>query len=112
MPCAAGSNSTLSVAKALLEAGADVNRADKDRRSPLHYAVNATTGGFEVLTEVEGLLVNYGADTSAVDIRGRTPLHYSFVKRKRFVSSSLRCCSVLLRLELAKLSRLSVRTPA
>lgn len=83
----AGSSSTLNISAALLEAGANVNSLDNKQRSPLHYAVNTTTGGFEVLTEVENLLVKYGADTSAVDIRGRIPLHYSFVKMGRYIET-------------------------
>ena len=75
------SNSTpLKLCKALLEAGASVHTADAKKRTPLHYAVNSTTGDFETLTEVEDLLVKYGANTTALDLHNRIPLHYAFVK--------------------------------
>lgn len=77
------SNSTpLKLCKALLEAGATVNSADTQKRTPLHYAVNTTTGDFETLTEVEDLLVKYGANTTALDMHNRIPLHYAFVKMR------------------------------
>ena len=64
----------------MLEADAEVNTADTKKRSPLHYSVNCTTGGFETLTEVEDLLIKYGANTVALDLHERIPLHYGFVK--------------------------------
>lgn len=77
------SNSTpLKLCKSLLEAGADVNSSDEQKRTPLHYAVNSTTGDFETLTEVEDLLIKYGADTTALDLHNRFPLYYAFVKMR------------------------------
>lgn len=75
------SNSTpFKLCTALLEAGADVNSADGKQRTPLHYSVNCTTGGFETITDVENLLIKYGADTTTLDLHRRIPLHYAFVK--------------------------------
>ena len=77
----ADSNSTpLKLCTALLEAGAGVNTADIKQRTPLHYCVNCTTGGFETITEVEDLLIKYGANTTDLDLHSRIPLHYAFVK--------------------------------
>ena len=74
-------NSTpLKLCTALLDGGADVNSADKKQRTPLHYSINCTTGGFETITEVEDLLTKYGANTVALDLHNRIPLHYAFVK--------------------------------
>ena len=74
-------NSTpLKLCTALLAGGADVNSSDKKQRTPLHYSVNFTTGGFETITEVEDLLIKYGANTVALDLHNRIPLHYAFVK--------------------------------
>ena len=77
------SNSTrLKLCKSLLEAGADVNTSDNQKRTPLHYAVNSTTGDFETLTEVEDLLIKYEANTTALDLHNRIPLYYAFVKMR------------------------------
>ena len=78
------SNSTpLKITTALLNAGAKVDATDCNKRTALHYAVDTTTGGYEVVMEVEDLLIRHGADCGAVDIRGRIPLHYAFVKLGR-----------------------------
>ncbi|KXZ43349.1 hypothetical protein GPECTOR_93g619 [Gonium pectorale] len=62
----------LEVVKELLAAGADVNAADEDRRTPLHYA--AFNGQPEV---VKVLLAVKWVNVNAVDKDRRTPLHYA-----------------------------------
>ena len=60
-----------------------MDATDCNKRTALHYAVDTTTGGYEVVMEVEDLLIRHGADCGAVDIRGRIPLHYAFIKLGR-----------------------------
>ena len=67
--------------------------ADNKRRSPLHYSVNTTTGGFETLTEVEDLLIKYDANTTALDLHSRVPLHYAFVKMNNRCVKTSQCLS-------------------
>ena len=57
------------IARLLIEKGADVNVADSDKRTPLHYA--AKYGRLELAE----LLIDRKAIINAVDIHGNTPLH-------------------------------------
>ena len=57
------------VAKALLEAGADVNARDDADRTPLFMAVTAGT------PEMVSCIISAGADVNAQNIWGESPLH-------------------------------------
>ena len=61
----------------MLEAGSDVKAVDENKRTPLHYAVIASSGDS---FEMEDKLLAKGADVNARDKRNRTPLHYAFIK--------------------------------
>jgi ankyrin repeat protein len=67
---AAQRSDAAAIVAALLAGGADPNRRDRDRRTPLHYAAHLATS----LGTVEALLVA-GADVNAEDSAGWTPLH-------------------------------------
>ena len=65
--------STCDVTALLLERGAIANVVDKNKETPLHYAIK---------TECETcirLLINYGASLNARDINGYTPLHLALI---------------------------------
>ena len=72
--------SVLRLVTDLIASGADVNSLDFQNRSPLHYLVSTSSGGYEVLTEIEELLISHGADLFTVDCDGKLPLFYSFCK--------------------------------
>lgn len=54
--------------KRLIEAGADPNKADYDRRSPLHVAASKGDG------DISQLLIEHGVDVNISDKFGNTPL--------------------------------------
>lgn len=62
------------IAIALINKGADVNRADKEGRTPLFYAYNY---------EVYHALVSHHADVNKQDKDGNTALHYTALRDKR-----------------------------
>ena len=65
----AARNGHQTVARLLIEKGADVSAANRNRDTPLHLAA---LNGHEVVAQ---LLTEKGADVSAADKYGRTPLH-------------------------------------
>ncbi len=65
--------------KTLLSEGADPKICDKNRRTPLHEAVNNNAASVNVTSEMEAALISAGADCAAVDEFGRMPLHYVFI---------------------------------
>lgn len=68
------------LAKALIEAGADVNHLDTFRRSALHYAaINNNCALIETLLNRSSLLIN------TTDDEGRTPLDYATTERAQVV---------------------------
>merc|ERR1719195_2597079 len=71
------------VMKLLLEAKADLEATDEDRKTPLHRA--ACTGNIETLK----LLVEAGANTAADDICRWMPLHYACQEGHREVAKYL-----------------------
>ena len=77
--------SALDLINDLVASGADVNSRDIHDRTPLHYMINTSSGGYEVLTEMEEVLILNGADLFAVDSDGKMPLFYSFSKLGKLV---------------------------
>jgi len=67
-------------AKALIEAGADVNERTRNGTSPLHRAIKA---GF---TDIAQLLIEKGADVNAKSNWGWTPLHAAVCHDHQMVS--------------------------
>lgn len=91
----------LEIVQQLIAAGADVNAAAKDGRTPLHWACafnfpqavplllragakvdarneDGETPLFSASPEIAALLIAAGADVRAVDIEGNVPLHRNF----------------------------------
>lgn len=77
-------------ASLLIEAGADVNAADLEERTPLHYAIEIEDSGWHQLTQfptsklhkrdrckLVQILIAAGADVDVRDSDGRTPLEYA-----------------------------------
>ena len=73
----------LNVARALIEAGADVNAKEDDGWTPLHHC--AQKGHLEVVR----VLIEKGADVNAKEDDGRTPLHLSASKGHPEVARAL-----------------------
>lgn len=67
---AVNNNDTILVQK-LLQLGANPNRRDQDRKTPLHYA--ALKGHIEIAK----ILLEAGADPNAKDPLDYTPLHFA-----------------------------------
>jgi ankyrin repeat protein len=64
----------------LLARGAEVNAADSERRTALHYALAADTDANNpAVTEVVNLLLTHGADVRAVNINGVTSVMYAAI---------------------------------
>ena len=80
--------SRLRVVQSMLDHGADINEWDKNKRTPLHIAINLSNDSSDFSMELEMLLLRKGACLSATDSRGRTPLHYAFVKIGKHEDSS------------------------
>jgi ankyrin repeat protein len=51
--------------------GKDVNAADAEARTPLHFACGLGSG------EIVGALLEAGSALEATDSKGNTPLHYA-----------------------------------
>lgn len=62
----------------LIDFKADPNRADKEGRTPLMYAVMKNKNNDHLA--IIKLLLTYGADVSKEDSRGKTALHYAKAK--------------------------------
>jgi ankyrin repeat protein len=71
----------LEAAKALIEAGADVNLADPDGVTPLQIAI------INFHFDVAGLLIESGADVNASEGKGRSPLYAAVEMRTLDVSN-------------------------
>ncbi len=85
--CSASSN--IEIVNRLIKAGADVNAANKEGRTPLHWAVDRN---WPICVQT---LINHGADVSAKDERGRTPVSICLQKEypkvmRIFVTASVR----------------------
>lgn len=65
---------------ALVAAKADAKVADKQGRTPLHYAVIFAPTGSDASFDAEELLLAAGADVAAKDVSQRCALHYAFLK--------------------------------
>lgn len=78
--CACGSD--LDKIKALLAAGADVNRCPKNGCGPLHWACRGDE-------ELVGLLIAAGAEVNAKTAEGRTPLYYAVESGSRKIVQTL-----------------------
>ena len=70
----------LTIARKLLEAGADPNFRDIKQRTSLHIAFNVSDISVNASFDMESLLLLFKADINALDCRNRVPLHYSFIK--------------------------------
>lgn len=68
----------------ILDAGADINARNEDRRTPLWLA---TFYGVE--PEIIDLLITYGADVTLPDIFNVTPLHNAVMKDNKIVAQLL-----------------------
>jgi ankyrin repeat protein len=64
--------SCVSAVELLLYHGADPNKVDYQRRSPLYYAMKSCRS-----SEMVTLLLEHGADLKTEDHRGDSPLHYA-----------------------------------
>lgn len=64
----------------LLEAGADVNAVDAEKKSALHLSVDSNSGSSDSSTDYEELLINKGANIFQKCNSGRMPIHYVFKK--------------------------------
>jgi len=64
------------IARALIDAGADVHARNRRKQTPLHYAVDGATGR-EPAKQVATIkvLLSAGADPNAIDRGNVTPLH-------------------------------------
>ena len=67
----------------LLEAGADLNALNKDKRTPLHLLINNNAGRIDDSFEEEITLIGKKANLTIRDCLGRIPLHYVFTKAGR-----------------------------
>ncbi|XP_071081128.1 poly [ADP-ribose] polymerase tankyrase-like [Haliotis cracherodii] len=89
----------MSMAQALVSAGANVNAVDNHKRTVFHLAINSNNGSSDTSTDLEEYLLEKGADVFAKDIRERLPLHYAFVKIGRHTNGSsvdpIELCSLL-----------------
>jgi ankyrin repeat protein len=74
-------NHHLGVVRLLLERGADVNRADKDGRTPLHYAAAVDFGD----TAIAELLLKAGARADLPDKQGVTARQMAEQSNRRIV---------------------------
>ena len=73
------------LALALIEGGADVNAAEGELNTPLHYAVGRPAPGqprspSDVSLQVIRLLLDKGANVKAKNIAGLTPLHTAVLR--------------------------------
>jgi ankyrin repeat protein len=62
------------IARALIDAGADVHARNRRKQMPLHYAVDGLGDAAKQVATIEVLLAA-GADPNAIDAGGVTPLH-------------------------------------
>ena len=67
--CVASIKGKIEIVRALIEAGADINKVDGYKSAPIHYA--CIKGKINTLR----VLIEAGADVNKVDERGRTSLH-------------------------------------
>jgi ankyrin repeat protein len=68
----------------ILDAGADINARNEDRRTPLWL-----TTFYGVEPEIIDLLIQYGADVTLPDIFNVTPLHNAIIKDNKVVAQLL-----------------------
>ena len=80
----------VSVAKLLLEHGADVNTRRDDRRTPLHFA--SLFGNFEIVQ----LFIDHRAEVDPMDDLGNTPLHDVSRGKYEFQEDGVRVAQLLL----------------
>ena len=67
----------------MVSAGADPNKCDDDRRTPLHDAAENNFDDANVTSEMEAALIAAGVDSAAVDKHGRMALHYAFIDKNK-----------------------------
>jgi ankyrin repeat protein len=73
------------MAKMLIEAKADVNKADEDSETPLYWAAR---GGY---TEIVKMLIEAKVDVNKANKHGRTPLYWAAKKEHLDIMTLLLC---------------------
>lgn len=69
------------IAKLLLENGANVDAVEIYKNTPLHYAVSGTTYGHY---NVADLLIQHGADVDAINSQNGTPMDHVRLAKSKF----------------------------
>ena len=81
----------MEVMKLLLNEGANVNLANRDKMTPLHFAVALN------YADVARILIQYGAKVDAKNIHSQTPMHMAVRNDSRYIArEGSKCIRILL----------------